>query len=74
MRTRDVERAACTNCGVDHAPALTDGACPVCGTATPGHAVATRLDPDQRLLLVVGTAMVANLLLLGWLAVLYLRA
>ncbi len=68
------ERLACPNCRVAHAPWLTDGACPVCGTASPGYEGTLGIDADQRMLAIVGGAMIANLLLLAWLAVLYLRA
>ncbi len=68
------ERAACGNCGVEHDAMLTDGACPVCGTdsGVPGAAPGG-LDRDQRLIAVVGVTMIANLLILGWLAILYLQ-
>ncbi len=66
-------RVACPTCAAPYAPRLTDGRCPVCDTAAPGGAPLPRTllpDPDDRLLAIVGVATIANVLLLGLLAVL----
>ncbi len=67
-------RVACGTCAVTYDNSLTLGQCPVCGTASGvdsgGRAP---LDRDQRLIAVVGVTMIANLLILGGLALLYLQ-
>lgn len=65
----------CWVCGTRYRPALTVGECPVCGRPTDGPAARTvprPLDADTRVLLLVGGAMAANLLILAVLAGLYL--
>jgi hypothetical protein len=62
----------CPRCDVGYDPSLVDGACPVCGQDAPGRASPRRAGVDNALLL-VGTATIANLLLLSVLAVLLLR-
>lgn len=70
---RRTERTECDNCQVAYAARLTAGHCPVCGTASESHRPAGRRLQD-RFVTVAIAAMVVNLLLLGWLATLYLRA
>lgn len=31
------DRHGCVRCDVEYRPERTDGACPICGTAAPGH-------------------------------------
>ena len=59
-------RIACGRCGSAYLPGLVRHACPVCRTPAPGAPVARRgLRDDDRLLLIVALATLANLLLLG---------
>jgi hypothetical protein len=79
VRTRvrtAVEPVSCPTCRAPYRPHLTGWACPVCDTAAPGAESrrSRRLaDADDRLLGIVMVATIANVLLLGALAVFVLR-
>ncbi len=63
-------RVSCPHCAVAYRPSLTRAACPVCRTPAPG-ALATRrrsVGDDDRLLLIVAFATLANIIVLGVLA------
>jgi hypothetical protein len=61
-----VNRHICLRCSSSFHPELVRGACPVCRTPVDGHAGATRtVRADDRLLLLVGLATLANLLVLS---------
>ncbi len=65
------DQVVCARCAAPYRHRLTDGACPVCGTAAPGVAPRRlrRLDDaDDRLLAIVVLATIANVLLLAVLA------
>ena len=66
------ERVVCATCTAPYRDYLTDWACPVCDTPSPGMPTRRRRrfdDPDDRLLAIVGLATIANVVLLGVLAV-----
>ncbi len=66
----------CTTCRAPYRPALTGWACPVCDTPAPGAETrrSRRLaDADDRLLAIVLLATIANVVLLGLLAVFVVR-
>ncbi|MCU1693236.1 MAG: hypothetical protein JWM64_2327 [Frankiales bacterium] len=69
-------RVACPTCRAPYAPRLTDGRCPVCDAPAPAGSVEVRRtllpDADDRLLAIVAVATIANVLLLGLLAVVVL--
>jgi hypothetical protein len=62
----------CARCGVAYAPSLVDGSCPVCAARAPGRREPRFAVKDPAVLL-VGTATLANLVLLAILTVLLLR-
>lgn len=70
-------RTVCVICGAPYLARLTDGACPVCATPAPAGTVGLRRpvlpDGDDRLLAIVAFATLANVLLLGLLAVLVVK-
>ena len=68
---RDDSRLICPRCRAAYLPPLTRGACPVCRTEAPGGVGQPRwtLRDDDRLLLLVGIATIANLVVLGILAI-----
>lgn len=68
---RDDSRLICPRCGAAYLPPLTRGACPVCRTEAPGGVGRPRwaLRDDDRLLVLVGIATIANLVVLGILAI-----
>ena len=68
---RDDDRLTCPRCRAAYLPPLTRGACPVCRTEAPGGSGQRRrsVRDDDRLLLLVGIATIANLVVLGVLAV-----
>lgn len=70
----EVQRITCARCEVRYRPACTDGECPICREAAPGHAGREAADEgmDLRAMIVVGMSAV-NLLFLGTLAMLFLR-
>ena len=76
MRTADRTPVTCELCAAPYRPFLTGWACPVCDTAAPG--AETRRGPgltdDDRLLAIVAVATIANVVLLGLLAVFVLGA
>ena len=65
-------RQPCRRCGVDYDPQLVGGRCPVCASPAPGYR-APRFAAADGALLLVGTATLANLILLAVLTVLLLR-
>lgn len=69
-----IERTPCVTCGTAYAPRLTRWECPVCGAPSADGAGRAAVTSDQRMVAVAIAAMVANLLLLAWLATLYLTA
>ena len=72
---RDDGRLICPRCRAAYLPPLTRGACPVCRTEAPGGAPRPlwSVRDDDRLLLLVGIATIANLLVLGILAAVVLH-
>ena len=75
-RTRsEQERTTCTRCTAPYLASLTRYRCPVCDTPTPGHVPQLRAwdDPDDRLLLIVLLATIANVLLLAVLTLVVLN-
>jgi hypothetical protein len=62
----------CARCGVGYHPELVGGACPVCASPAPGRTPRRSVAADNAVLL-VGTATIANLVLLAILTVLLLR-
>ncbi|HVU74895.1 MAG TPA: hypothetical protein VHE83_18170 [Mycobacteriales bacterium] len=68
---RDDGRLICPRCQAAYLPPLTRGACPVCRTEAPGGAGRARwwVRDDDRLLLLVGIATIANLVVLAVLAI-----
>jgi hypothetical protein len=68
---RDDGRLVCPRCRAAYRPPLTRGACPVCRTEAPGGTVRARwsVREGDRLLLLVGIATIANLIVLGILTV-----
>lgn len=73
---RDDGRLVCPRCGAAYLPPLTRGVCPVCRTEAPGGAGRPRwtVRDDDRLLLLVGIATIANLVVLAVLALAVLRS
>ena len=65
------QRIACPHCAAHYQPQLVKWACPVCRTPAPGVRPARRapLRDDDRLILIVALATLANLVVLGILAV-----
>lgn len=76
MRTADRTPVTCELCAAPYRPSLTGWTCPVCDTPAPGaEARAGRgLSDDDRLLAIVALATIANVVLLGLLAVFVLGA
>ena len=77
MRGTSTEPLTCTTCRAPYRPQLTGWACPVCDTTAPGAETrrSRRLaDADDRLLGIVLLATIANVVLLGVLAALVVRA
>ena len=76
MRTADRAPVTCERCTAPYRPALTGWACPVCDTPAPGaeERVGRGLSDDDRLLAIVALATIANVVLLGLLAVFVLGA
>ena len=68
-------RVECRRCAVRYAPGLTQGSCPVCGVTAPGHRDRGRQWPeaDERRVVLVVAATIANVVLLAALAVLALH-
>jgi hypothetical protein len=62
----------CLRCGVGYQPALVGGICPVCASPASGQ-LRHRTAAGDHALLLVGTATIANLVLLAVLAILLLR-
>ena len=58
-------RHSCTRCTASFHPSLVGGACPVCRTRVHGSTARKVIRADDRLLLIVGLATVANLLVLA---------
>ena len=70
-----IEPVTCPTCRAPYRPRLTGWSCPVCGTTAPGAETrrSRRLaNADDRLLGIVLVATIANVLLLGALAMLVL--
>lgn len=70
------ERVICATCSAPYRDNLTDWACPVCDTPSPGKPRRGQRrfdDPDDRLLAIVGLATIANVVLLGVLAAFVVR-
>lgn len=68
LRTRQAPaRTVCVRCTAAYQPGLTRYACPVCSTPAPGEHPRPRgwADPDDRLMAIVATATIANVLLLA---------
>ena len=60
------DRHECLRCSASFHPELVGGACPVCGTPAGGGTTRRRVVPaDDRLLVLVGLATIANLLVLA---------
>ena len=76
MRTADRAPVTCELCAAPYRPSLTDWACPVCDTPAPGGEArrGRGLSDDDRLLAIVAVATIANVVLLGLLAVFVLGA
>ena len=70
------EAVVCTRCASAFRPRLTGWSCPVCDLPVPGRpsGALPGLGPDDRMLLVVGLATLANVLLLALLTLAVLRA
>ncbi len=67
-------RVVCPRCSAEYLPRLVQWACPVCRTPSPGqHARRPPLREDDRLLLIVALATIANIIVLGLLAVAILK-
>ena len=67
----------CETCNAPYRPRLTGGTCPVCDAAAPEGSVRRsrlNLSPDDRLMAIVVTATVLNVLLLALLATLVARS
>ena len=64
-------RISCPHCGAAYPPRLVQGVCPVCRTPAPGLQPKRRepLRDDDRLVLIVALATLANLIVLGILAI-----
>jgi hypothetical protein len=58
-------RHTCSRCAASFHPSLVGGSCPVCRTPALGAPRRRRVRADDRLLLLVGLATVANLLVLA---------
>jgi hypothetical protein len=73
---RDDGRLICPRCQAAYLPPLTRGACPVCRTEAPGGVARPRrwVRDDDRLVLLVGVATIANLVVLAVLAIAVLRS
>lgn len=72
-------RVGCARCAASYAPRLTGGTCPVCDAAPAGAVGLGRRprmwdDADGRLLAIVSAATIANVLLLGLLALAVLHS
>ena len=77
MTRTTTQALTCSTCRAPYRPSLTGWACPVCDTPAPGAESrrSRRLaDADDRLLGIVLLATIANVVLLGVLAVFVVRA
>lgn len=70
-RTQDRTPVTCLTCAAPYRPSLTGWSCPVCDTPAPGaeERRGRGLTDDDRLLAIVAFATIANVVLLGLLAV-----